>query len=434
MQKFMKKLLFSLISVLTTLTLTAQSQSELLKDFSSKTLVPATVIKNSSKEIKTKEWLISIETTNSNISKITLWRAGVLEEIYEPDIPSMPSYFYNNQARICYLNGVFHYYRPGQNSISVLYLLADNKEKLEVYDVTKTEKNILEYLEKMRVQQRGAKEAFVSDLEDKKEEERLANSLKGKNIKSLEIVWLTKDTETGMQSKIQFGVKALATDGKIFSTDNLGGTTPWDDFTITSVGAIPGQEYLTVETDVTKILNDRVSVTVKNKFSPTITASSSIKISYATPVNLLFTGRQGCPPLISGTGTSGGRAQTLQLTVSNSYDNQYVLIEIVPEVGSIHKLKLQKGVRLAIDATGGNGCSGQSSSNSSSGGRGGNGGNGGIITIIKSANLLGDNIAIFNTGGRSGKGGKGVSYEGAKGNNGGDGVTEIIISAIQLNY
>ena len=411
-----------------------QSQSELLKDFNSKTLVPASVIKNQTKEIKVKEWLISIETTNSNISKLTLWRAGVLEEIYEPDIPLMPAYFYNNQARICYIDGIFHYYRQGQNTISILYILADSKEKLEAYDVTKAEKNVLEYLQKMSVLQRGAKQEFVGNLEAEKEAEKLANSLKGKTIKSLEIVWLTKEAETGLQSKIQFGVKAMTADGNVFSTDNLGGKTPWDDFIITSIGAVPGQEYLTVETDVTKIPNDKVTLTVKNKYTPAISTSSSIKISYATPVTLSFPGAEGCPPLRSGTGTSGGRAQNIQLKVCNSADNQFVLIEVQPEIGPTYKLKLQRGVQLTIGANGGYGCSGNSSSTNAAGGKGGNGGDGGIVTLLKSANLSGDNIVIYNAAGKGGKGGKGTAYDGPSGNNGKDGIIKNIISAVQLNY
>lgn len=412
----------------------AQNQTELLKNFSSTSLVPASVVQNKAKEIKTKQWPITIETKNGQVSKIILKRAGVIDEFYEPDIPKNPGYFYNNKNRIVFFDGIFHYYQPGQNSINILYLLSDSKQKLEAYDVTKAESKLKAYFEQIRIQQKEAKEDLVADLEKAKEEERIANSLQGKNIKSLEVVWLTKESETGMQSKIQFGVKAIDASGTVFATDNLGGKTAWDDFVITSVGAIPANEFLTVDTDASKIKGDKVTVNVKSKYHPAVTVSSSIKMSYATSVRLTYPGANGCPPLTGGTGTRGGNASHLDIKASNSLDNQFVLLEVANGGNVLHRIKVKKGVPIYIDVTGGPGCSGRSTSRETSGGRGGNGGDGGIVTIYKNANLTGEAITIYNNGGRGGRGGEGISLHGPDGTKGRDGITKYNITSVNLNF
>lgn len=430
----MKKFYYIIFYILCFVKVHSQSQSELLKNFSAKSLFPASVTNNTQKEIKAKEWPINIEVSGSSVTKITLLRAAVLEEIFQPDVPKQSSYFFNTETRVCFYNGIFHYYKVSSGGILLLYILADSKEKLQNYDVSKAENSLVDYFEQLRTQQKGAKETLVADIEATKEKERLENSLKGKNIKSMEVVWLTKDSETGLQSKIQFGVKATDANGKVFSTDNLGGKTAWDDFVITSIGAVPGDEYLTVETDASKIINNKVSVTVKNKHQSSISTSSSIKMSYVTPVKLDYWGKSGCPPLTSGTGTRGYPGSDVSINVCNSADNEYVLAEVnVSSTSAIHKIKVKKGVLLQIDVTGGPGCSGHSV-NSGQGGKGGDGNRGGDVTVNKSASLSGDNIVIYNKGGKGGKGGKGKPYEGPSGSNGTDGTINYNTKTIQLNF
>jgi hypothetical protein len=426
-------IIFSLF-VLSTLHINAQNQTKLLQQLTANSLIPASVVQNKTKDIKTKGWPITIETQNGQVSKIILKRAGVIDEFYEPDIPKNPAYFYNNKNRIVFFDGILHYYQPGQNSINILYLLSDSKQKLEAYDVTKAEGKLKAYFEQMRIQQKDAKEDLVANLEKAKEEERIANSLQGKNIKSLEIVWLTKDSETGMQSKIQYGVKAIDAGGTVFTTDNLGGKTSWDDFVISSVGAIPANEFLTVDTDASKIKGDKVTLTVKSKYHPAVTVSTSIKMSYATSVRLAYTGANGCPPLTGGTGTRGGNAPHLDIKACNSLDNQFVLVEVANGGTVLHRIKVKKGVPIYIDVTGGPGCSGKSTSRETSGGRGGNGGDGGNVTISKNANLTGDAITIYNSGGKGGRGGEGISLHGPDGTKGRDGITKYNITSVNLNF
>ena len=410
----------------------SQSQSELLKSFNAKELIPASITGGDKKEIKNKVWPINIEKQGELVSKITLMRAGVLEEVFMPDVPAKSSYFYSSDVRICFINNVFHYYKSNQGSIILLYVLAENKSILEQYDVSKANQTLTDYFNQLKFEQKDAKANLIADLNAIKDKDRAENSLKGKVIKSLEIVWISKESEIGMQSKIQFGVKAIDDKGKVYSTDNLGGKTSWEDFIISSVGAIPGDEFLTVDTDASKIFGDKVTATVKNRFDNKIVTSSSIKLSYTTPVKIVCFGKTGCPPLTCCTGTRGYPGSDVIINLCNSKDDTYVLAEI--KVGEVvHKVKMKKGVALTIDATGGPGCSGRTES-SGQGGKGGDGARGGDVTIIKSASLNGDNFIIYNSGGKGGKGGKGKSFDGPNGSNGSDGDQKTVVGNVNLNF
>jgi hypothetical protein len=422
----------SILLVIFIATLVSQNQNDKLSSFNAASLIPASVT-NNKLEVKTKVWPITLERQGNSVSKIILLRAGVLEEIYQPDVPSFPSYFYTSDNRLCFINDVFVYYKMNSGTPSISYVLADNTDKLNNCDVSKLSSSMVDYFAMISNEQRTAKESFKGDLAAVKEKEKLANSLKGKNIKSLEIVWLTDEAKTGMQSKIQFGVKATDVSGKVFSTDNLGGKTAWEDFIISSKGAIAGDEYLTVDTDGSKIQNDMVYLNVKNKYLPSLETNSSIKLAYNTPVKLSYPGKNGCPPLISGTGTRGGGAPDAELNVCNSNDNKYVLIEVKIGGTTLHRLKLNKEVPFYLDVTGGGGCSGRSEK-TVQGGKGGDAGNGGDVTVNKDLKLAGDNLNIYNSGGRGGKGGKGKPLDGPNGSDGNSGIINYNSKSIQLNY
>lgn len=410
----------------------SQSQSELLKNFTAQSLVPGAVADNKV-SVRPKEWPITIERIADKISKITLMRAGVLEEVYQPDVPAYTSYFYAGDTRLCFINGLFVYYKLKSNEFEILYVLGTNGDNIKSVDVAKLRSSLTDYFATMSYEQRSAKDNLKDDLAAAKEKEKLANSLKGKNIKSLEVVWLTKESETGMQSKIQFGVKATDINGKVFATDNLGGKTLWDDFEVSAKGAVYGDEYLTVDTDISKIPNDIVTVTVKDKYQPNVSASNNIKLAYNTAVTLSYPGKHGCPPLISGTGTSGGRAPNAELNVCNSKDKNFVIIEVKIGGISLHKVKLKKDVPLYIDVTGGGGCSGRSEK-TSQGGKGGNGGDGGDVTINKDPSVSGETINVYNSGGKGGKGGKGSLVDGPAGTSGQSGQINYNTKSIQFNF
>lgn len=427
----MKKTVILIWLMVAALDLFSQSQSQLLKGFSAKELWPAGVA-GGKVEVKNKVWPITIEWSGNDISKIVLLRAGVLEEIHAPNIPGYPSYFYNGANRICFIDGVFVYYTTQSNEILISYVLSPDKDKLSSVDPSALRQKLSEYFLQVSSQQNTAREEYKSDINAEKEKEKLAHSLKGKSIKSMEIVWLTNESQTGMQSQISFGVKAIDANGKVFSTDNIGGKTPWDDFEITCTGAVPGDGKLTVDTDASKIPGDKATVRVKSKHHASLVASSSINIAFNTPVKLSYAGKHGCPPLTSGTGTGGGRGSDAMLNVCNSADGMYVLIEVYINGVSVHKVKLQKGVALYLDISGGPGCSGRSEKGKQ-GGKGGSGGAGGSLIINKDPSTTGDNIIYYTNGGRGGKGGDGV-ISGDSGRNGDDGSVIVNSKSIKLNF
>lgn len=416
---------------LTTVFLFGQSQSQLLKDFSATALHPASV-SNDKLTIKTKVWPVKLEWSGDDVSKIVLLRAGVLEEIHEPNIPGYPSYFFNASNRLCYINGVFVYYSMSSNDIVISYILSPDPETFAAIDVKTLRNKMKDYFLQLSSQQNTAREEYKSGLNAEKEKEKLANSIKGKEIRTMEIVWLTKSYEIGMQSQIYFGVKATDVNGKIFSTDNIGGKTSWDDFEVTATGAVPGDGSLTVDTDASKIPGNKATVKVKSKFHTNLFATSSIDISFGTPVKLAYKGKDGCPPLTSGTGTSGGRASFVELNVCNSADGKYVLIEVLVDGASYHKLKLMKGIAFTLDTRGGPGCSGRPNSGGQ-GGRGGNGGAGGMVVINKDPSTVGDNIIIYNSGGKGGNGGDGA-IKGVSGRDGDDGSVVRNSKNVVLNF
>lgn len=437
MEKSTIRILLQVLAVLSIIFMPSwgfgQSQNELLKNFNAASLIPGSHV-NGKVEVKTKPWPITLTREGDNITRITLLRAGVLEEIYEPDVPGFPAYFYSIDNRICFINGVLIYYKLRYGKMEVSYVLGQSAADIAGLDVNKLTATTEEYLVKIKSSQSGAREELKADLVAQKESDRLANSIQGKPIKKLEIVWLTTSSETGMQSKIQYGVKATDDKGKIYQTDNLGGKTPWDDFEIISSGAIPGDEFLTVDTDGKKITNNTVYLTIKSKYHTGIEAKSSILLAYSTPVKLSYLGADGCPPLRSGTGTGGGSAPSAELTVCNSADGRFVLIEVKINSKIVHNVKLQNGVPFSLDIRGGPGCSGSSSQRESQGGKGGSGGNGGNIVVNRSSGLKGDNISIYNDGGRGGRGGKGTSFEGPSGSNGRNGQVINNVTSLILNF
>jgi hypothetical protein len=125
----------SILLVIFIATLVSQNQNDKLSSFNAASLIPASVT-NNKLEVKTKVWPITLERQGNSVSKIILLRAGVLEEIYQPDVPSFPSYFYTSDNRLCFINDVFVYYKMNSGTPSISYVLADNVDKLNNCDVS----------------------------------------------------------------------------------------------------------------------------------------------------------------------------------------------------------------------------------------------------------------------------------------------------------
>lgn len=392
----------------------AQNQSVLLKDFNA---TEVSVLKleynwegNSGYAIKTtlveKKWPLTIHRdANGMIDKIIVMRSGILEEVFLPDIKGHPIYFTDNKNRIGYFQGFFIYYSKFENvstvQTGVTYMFSTDREKLSALkqnDIKKLVDDYRIYLEEERRVQAGAKTELIANKEKELEAEKLKNSIKGKNITRLEVVWQTKESETGLDSKIFYGIKAYDANGTVYSTSNLGGKMPWDDFEITSKGADPGLEYLMVPANCENLVNDYVSIQVKSVHHSNLTTSNKIKLAYATNINLNYSGN-GTIPGGSDRACSGKSGKDLYVWTTTSADGTLNLVHVKDAAGNIlHKLKVKPGAQINIYTRGNNGCEGSSSKVP------GHGGDGGNVTIYKSPGMDVSFIHLFTNGGRAGKG------------------------------
>jgi hypothetical protein len=423
----MKKILF-VLNLLAFYNLFSQSQSELLEKFTNANLsvVKVTYSWSNGWKIKSekiaKAWPLSIERdANRNITKLILLRSGIVEEVFTPDILNYSIYFSNGVDRMCYLDGVFYYY-TSKESENIKYLLSEDASNLEAESSALTDPTLLaSYQKEAKKLQSGTKEKLIASIEKDKEAEALKNSIKNKKIKRLEVIWLTNENATGLDSKIEYGIKAFDEHGHEYSTNTLGGKMPWDDFDIKCKGAEPGDEFLMVPTTCREIIGNKVTLTIKSKYNPALTVSSSIKMSYATPVTVKYTGKD-CAISSSGRSASGRGGVNLTLYVTESDDKTVHLVEIKDGTGaSLHKIKVQKGVNIIVHNYGGNGCS------ASSGKSPGNGGDGGNITIVKSSGVSSTFIQHNNSGGKVGGGC-------CNGKNGMNGSFKETIQTVNLNF
>lgn len=402
-----------------------QSQSEQLKGKSSYELYSAKIEYDRGKyksEVKSTKWPITVTQEGGLVTQVKIIRSGVLEENFEPDIPSHSSYFHNQLNRLCIVEGVFLYYKVNYNKVDPLYFLSDDKSKIENIDATSFVAKVKEYQRLEAERQKGAKKDLQKDIHAEQKAETIKYSLEGKSVKSISIKWLTDPSQIGMQSKIEYGLIVNFMDGRQFKTPNLGGKTPFEDFKISSKGAEPGVQFLQVSADTKGIIGDKVSLTVSNKFNSENTATSSINLTYSTPVSLTYMGADGCGTGLYGcSGCGGGNGKNLNVTIKNDPSGSYVLYTINdPFSGkNMHNLKMKKGVKVYLNVSGGNGCFGKRNS-SGQGGKGGSGGKGGDIKISRIGTVSGENIQVVNNGGKGGRGGEG-SISGSSGRNGQNG-------------
>ncbi|HCA83277.1 MAG TPA: hypothetical protein DEP18_05780 [Flavobacteriales bacterium] len=384
-----------------------------------------------------KTWPVKFVRDGNRVTEIIVNRAGVVEEKFTPDVPGFPAYFVYNSTRLTMTGNVMYYYNWKNAAPEIKYVLALDYDAIRKKTLDEHHKILQEYLTEAFANQTNARGDMAAEQQAKAEKEKAENSIKGKDIKKIEVVWITPSSEAGMQSKIKYGIKATAADGKIFSTPGLGGKTPFDDFEITTVGAQPADEFLMVEVDASKIKNDQISLTAKSKFH-SISGSASLPLSYSTPIVLSFRGEPGCGTgMYAHSGRGGGRGKSIVVNAGLSTNGKLVLVEVKDATSSevLARLKVQPGVSITIDISGGDGCSGSSSA-TSRGGDGGAGGSGGNAVVNKSSSVSGLSLNIINKGGRGGKGGKGSApiNNGSEGSSGSNGNISENNQTITLNF
>lgn len=407
------KAICSIIFIIINFGLYSQSQSELLKGYETTNCSVIKVIYDwqsrggysSRKEKVAKQWPVSIERdANQNINKIIIMRSGIIEEIFTPDILSYSTYFTNGVDRLTYVNGNLFYYQTKQSTYDVSdqlkYVLYKDEKSLSVLPENFSEwTGLMDYFNAAKAGQSTAKTNLKADIEKQNEAEALKNSIKGKKIVKLSIKWLTNEFETGLESKISYGIIATDDKGLEYKSNTLGGKMPWEDFEITCKGAEPGDEFLMVPNTLRNVENNLVKLTVKSKHHVSLITTENIKLSYATPVKVRYVGYDCSSGSSSSQAASGNRGVSLTLYVTESADKMLNLVEVKDGTGaSLHKIKVQKGVNVIVQNYGGNGCSGSGKKSP------GNGGDGGDVKIIKSPGVSTDFIQINNSGGKSGSG------------------------------
>lgn len=388
-------------------------------------------------EYPAKPWPVKFTKEGDRVTEVMVNRAGVIEEKFTPDVPGFPAYFVFNGTRLTMYDNVMYYYNWKNAAPEVKYMLAHHADHIKKKTIEEHEAALAKYLAEAFANQTNARGDMVAEQKAKQEKEKLENSIKGKDIKKIEIVWISPESECGMQSKIKYGIKATAADGKVFSTPNLGGKTPFEDYDLTCIGALPGDEALQVESDASKIKNNQITFTAKSKYH-SLSATSSIKLSYNTPVSLAYRGEPGCgTAMYSVSGRSGGRGKNLIINATANANGDLILVEVADAMSGavLARLKVRPGVTVTIDISGGSGCSGSSSS-TSNGGNGGNGGHAGDVIINRDPSAMGLSLNIIAHGGNGGKGGKGahVGLNGSDGSSGDDGSKTENISNVQLNF
>jgi len=414
------KILFIFCFCFSNSLLAQQSQNELLKNFTATSLTVFKSEKNKKGnpifEKAAKPWPITLEKNGDAISKLIINRAGVIEEPYEPDLKEYPAYFKDTKHRIVFVDDNFYYIQWSSGKATIKYILTEKSDVDKDHDAHTTK--IENYINKTVAAQSGDRAQLSAKKDEQENADKLANSLKGKNVKSIAVKWIDNTSQTGHLVKFKYGIEATLTDGKLLKTSNLGGKMPWDDFKITVQGAEFGEEMITISTDAAQIPSDNVIMNVQSKHQTTITTTSKLPIHYNTGLQLNYFGAAGgVYQLTISAGKRGGDGKNLMVSVkavTTANGETVNQIEVV-DAGSgevLNRLKMNPNATLTFNTMGGNGSHGRDETHA------GNGGNGGNITILKDSSVAVFNYAVNNKGGNGGKHDDIGSYSGQSGSTG----------------
>ncbi len=445
----MKKLLLKTVTILLiSVGIKAQNQNKLFADFgdgSFKTYkTEVNYNYNNVKSTKfieaSKPWPVAINAGtgkdfdgNTKLESVTISRQGVIKEKFMPDIPENPVYFEYKNFRISVIDEKIYYYEWNNDNATIVYLLT--KGSVSSYD-SELEK-INNHVRNSFKNQAGAKGKITEVREATAKKEAQENSLKGKTVKSIEIVMVDVPSALGAKSAIKFGVKATTTDGKIYSTTNIGGKTLMEDFLITTTDGLSVDDVIEVHEDITKVTNDEVKFKVASKYTPAVKAEKIIPLNYSfsnfeIKQNGMTADEVRALSAVKNS-KNGAAAKTLEVKIQGATTKSGIPIYKVEVIEAltgkiITKTKIAQNTKLNIYANGGFGDSGSDNKKSSGGTYkkaedGKNGGDGGNITVSKSNDANAVQLTIFNKGGRGGKGGQGASLglHGVPGRDGRDG-------------
>lgn len=427
----------------------AQNQNKLFADFGngSYTTYKSEISYdyNNVKHIKfdkvSKPWPVTVSLAstkdfdgNTQVESVTVARQGVIKEKFIADIPENPVYFAYKDFRISLIDDKIYYYEWNNDNATIIYLLTKSSVSSYENEVEKINNHVRNSFKN----QQGAKGKIAQVKDANAKKEAAENSIKGKTIKSLEIVLVDVPTELGCRSLVRFGVKATSTDGRIYSTANIGGKTLMDDFTVTTNDGLYIDDAIEIHQDASKITNDELKFIVASKYMPSVKAQKSIPLNYAfTTFDVKQNGATSDEIMALSAfkdGKIGAPGKNIEvkiqkaITKSGNFPIYKVEVKELLTGKIVNRVKIGQHTILNIYAVGGYGGDGFDSKKPFGGtyrkaDDGKNGGDGGNVIVSKSADATAVQLNVINKGGAGGKGGvgAGVGLNGVAGKNGNDG-------------
>ncbi|MCX6316469.1 MAG: hypothetical protein NTW29_04215 [Bacteroidetes bacterium] len=419
-----------------------------------------------------KQWPVTITRNADNkVENVLVKRAGVVDELFVPDLPEQPGYFSYESAKLIFFDNYAVYYKQinGSTNSSITYEVL--YELIPANGDSKSLKAAAEDIAAYRTAALNSQTTIRTEMAQNKEaaeqKERDQNSIKNKTVKSLTIQLMDKPASIGLFSKLKFGVIATLADGFQLKTTNLGGKAAFEDsYIIEAPGCSFADGTLEIGSDAALFPNDELVLSIANKYNPSQKITQHITIDYGTPIFLYSTGGAGrngsmgsdgsgwCPNVGSGKagnngdmGISGGditiRIKEITHRKTGTPLYQYEIIK--NKEHQTIRVKSSPSASIHIICNGGNGGDGGNGGNGGKStqcgqGNGGKGGNGGNITIIRSAASV--QATYFNienkagNGGTGGKAGRGLiaGNNGASGLPGNDGAIDVNNGAVSFSW
>ena len=388
------------------------------------------VIENGSNfkfEVAAKQWPITFKKEGENFTEVVVNRAGIIEEKYQADLPGFPAYYKSETSEIVITaidKKIYYYSFSIKTGASIKYIFSDSKVK-SYADEKSTLDEYRTKIKELQTTTRTQRIEVNNAAQAKQEEE---NTLKGKTIKSINVVAVTKPTEVGLLSIIAIGVEFTLDNGKVLKTKNLGGFTPYTDFEVeVSGGDFAGGDFKIAD-DSRKIPGDKIEITVWSKYdAKKIKGKYTCPANYKTDINYNFAGNSGASGrggtvgyTINGKNGTDGKSINVSVTAIQLGGEQVNKIVITDTYSGsvITEAKMNTNFTLNINANGGNGGSG--SVDFGNGGSGGDAGNGGNV-VVSGSGASSLKISVTNNGGTGGVGGKAKTQSYSPGTNGRNG-------------
>lgn len=457
-----------------------KNQNEILAKYSSGNY---TVYRNDQGKLDkvNKAWPVTINKApgkdvngNDLVESILVKRAGVVDELFVPDLKEQPGYFSYDANKLIFFSDYAVYYKQRTGDAGFIYdvLYEFIPEGGNSKSLKSAADDIAAYRNATLNNQTATRTIIAQNKEAKEAKEREENSTKGKAVKSIAYQPVDIPAQLGLLSKLKFGVIATLADGTQLKTKNLGGKSEFEDsYTIDAPGCTFADGVLEVGINADAFPNDEIVLTIKNKNNPSQQITQKITLNYESPFFTYSSGGDGnsgssgfsgtgfCPvgngkPGDNGkNGQDGGNisikikevkhkktgATLYQYEISKSRENSTI------------KFKSTSTADINIICSGGNGGEGgrggdggNSAScgrgNGANGGNGGNGGRGGNVIITKAAAGIDVSfIKINNRGGAGGKAGRAGSgsisgNSGTQGSSGSNGQMNETTGAVNFNW